>query len=332
MKCQSSPAVWLRHWAAKSPRQVFAAERDRSGGWREVTYSDALKSAEIIAGNLVKRNLSVERPVAIIAEDGVDHALLRIGAMLAGIPVAEIDPLYARANSLAGLLERALMLCQPGLIYIYDGAKDGDTVSQFMAGSAELVASLNAGSSAKTFASLNKKGIFSARRLKGAAPESDAIATICFSGASANVLAGVAASHTDICFEQEAINAIAPHLTETRPIIVGRSSWHQADAGNLIFNLGLRAGGTFYRGDFIAPGSKAAAVLPPPTVHFADSRSFYAMLAHLEVEEAAGRVKEVGFNEVKVIKKSKIIAFLSWFWGPIPWFLEIAVLICIIIG
>lgn len=44
------------------------------------------------------------------------------------------------------------------------------------------------------------------------------------------------------------------------------------------------------------------------------------------------RIKEFGFNEVKEKKKSSLIAFLSWFWGPIPWFLEAAILICIIIN
>ncbi len=52
----------------------------------------------------------------------------------------------------------------------------------------------------------------------------------------------------------------------------------------------------------------------------------------LSEADAANKVKEFGFNEVEQEKKSSLIAFLSWFWGPIPWFLEIAVLICIIIG
>ncbi len=52
----------------------------------------------------------------------------------------------------------------------------------------------------------------------------------------------------------------------------------------------------------------------------------------LSEADATGRVKEFGFNEVEQEKKSTLLAFLSWFWGPIPWFLEIAVLICIIIG
>ena len=48
--------------------------------------------------------------------------------------------------------------------------------------------------------------------------------------------------------------------------------------------------------------------------------------------DAAARVKEFGFNEVEQKKKSTVLAFLSWFWGPIPWFLEIAVAVTLLIG
>ncbi len=52
----------------------------------------------------------------------------------------------------------------------------------------------------------------------------------------------------------------------------------------------------------------------------------------LSETDVEARVKEYGFNEVEEKKKSSLVAFFSWFWGPIPWFLEAAVLICIIIG
>ena len=52
----------------------------------------------------------------------------------------------------------------------------------------------------------------------------------------------------------------------------------------------------------------------------------------LSEEEAAGRAKEFGLNEVLEKKKSIVIEFFSHFWSPIPWFLEIAAILTFFIG
>src|SRR5215470_15743322 len=52
----------LRHWAGAAPERTFLAERDREGGWRRVTYREALSAVERIASALVARGLGPERP------------------------------------------------------------------------------------------------------------------------------------------------------------------------------------------------------------------------------------------------------------------------------
>ncbi len=66
----------LRHWAKAAPDRVFLAQRDDSGGWRTLTYAQVLREVGRIGASLMRRGLSVERPVAIMSGNGIEHALL----------------------------------------------------------------------------------------------------------------------------------------------------------------------------------------------------------------------------------------------------------------
>ena len=52
-------------------------------------------------------------------------------------------------------------------------------------------------------------------------------------------------------------------------------------------------------------------------------------LSELEVER---RLKEYGRNEVASRKRSPILEFLSRFWGPMPWLLELAIALAVFLG
>jgi H+-transporting ATPase len=52
----------------------------------------------------------------------------------------------------------------------------------------------------------------------------------------------------------------------------------------------------------------------------------------LSSDEALKRLDEYGFNEISEKKKNPIVKFLKYFWGPIPWMIEIAIVISAIIG
>ena len=72
-----------------------AAQRDATGKWCEVTYAGARALARNIAQSLIGRGLSPERPIAILSGNGLEHALLGLGAMYAGVPYASVSPAYS---------------------------------------------------------------------------------------------------------------------------------------------------------------------------------------------------------------------------------------------
>ena len=82
---------WLSRWSDKAPERTFLAER-KGEGWRKLSYRETYGAVRRIAQALLDLNLGAERPVAILSDNSVDHALLALGAMHVGIPVAPISP------------------------------------------------------------------------------------------------------------------------------------------------------------------------------------------------------------------------------------------------
>ncbi|MEP6792505.1 MAG: AMP-binding protein, partial [Ramlibacter sp.] len=87
----------LVHWATTDPQRTLMARRLRNadgstGDWRRISYAEALQSARRIGQALLDRGLSAERPVAILSENDLEHALLALGCLYAGIPYCPVSP------------------------------------------------------------------------------------------------------------------------------------------------------------------------------------------------------------------------------------------------
>ena len=81
----------LAHWAQTTPDRTWMAQRVKNadgslGDWRHISYREAWDSARRIAQALLDRQLSADRPVAILSENDLDHALLSLGCLVAGVP------------------------------------------------------------------------------------------------------------------------------------------------------------------------------------------------------------------------------------------------------
>src|SRR4029079_8982915 len=85
----------LEHWAQVEPARVFLAARDRDGGWRTLTYADALRRVRCVAHALVERCLSNDRRVVILSGNSIEHGILALGAMYAGIMYVPVAPSYS---------------------------------------------------------------------------------------------------------------------------------------------------------------------------------------------------------------------------------------------
>src|SRR5581483_994533 len=89
----------LDYWAAQVPERVFLGERDTSAAWRTISYAETRAGARGVAQALLARKLSADRPIAILSGNDIEHALLGLGAMYAGIPFAPISPAYSLVST-----------------------------------------------------------------------------------------------------------------------------------------------------------------------------------------------------------------------------------------
>jgi feruloyl-CoA synthase len=89
----------LRTWAAATPDATFVAERDDDGPWRRLTYGEAFRRARAIGAGLLAARASNEAPIAIVAENGIDHAALTLAALYVGVPVSPISVGYASPDA-----------------------------------------------------------------------------------------------------------------------------------------------------------------------------------------------------------------------------------------
>ena len=110
----------LVHWATRTPEVVFLAERQHYGDlpWRTLTYSQALAAVRNVGQALLARELGVDRPVAILADNGVDHAVVTLAAMHVGVPVVPISPAYATLSTDFSKLRHILEQVTPGLVFV----------------------------------------------------------------------------------------------------------------------------------------------------------------------------------------------------------------------
>src|SRR6187399_2774310 len=70
----------LQHWAREAPARTFIAQREGNAGgsWRRLSYGDAFRRVRNIGQAMLERRLSADRPLAILSDSDIEHALLAL--------------------------------------------------------------------------------------------------------------------------------------------------------------------------------------------------------------------------------------------------------------
>ncbi len=238
---------YLEHWARAAPERSFLLERN-AREWSGVTYAAALDRVQLIAAWLLKQNLSVERPVAILSDNSVQHALLMLAAMHVGIAAVSISPAYALMSKDFAKLKAIIARLSPGLVYVEDpqrfafalAAIEGVHDAIVVAGSGEPPAG------GRSFADLISVRDDAAVQRAFAQVTGDSIAKILFTSGSTAQPKGVINTQRMLCSSQQAKAQVWPFLAQSPPVVVDWLPWNHTFGGNHNFNLILRHGGTLH--------------------------------------------------------------------------------------
>jgi feruloyl-CoA synthase len=296
---------FLEKWARQAPERVFLVEREGSA-WRRLSYGEARDQVRAIGAALLARGLSVQRPVMILSDNGIDHALLSLAAMHVGIPVAPVSPAYSLMSRDHAKLKAIVALLEPGLIYAADGAKFAGALAALDLSNVEVVVSGNppAGLGSTTaFAELlaQRPGPGVDRAFLAVGP--DTVAKILLTSGSTGAPKGVINTQRMLCSNQQSIRQVWHFLAEAPPVILDWLPWNHTFGGNHNFNMILVHGGTLYIDEGKpVPGliDKTVANLREisPTLYFNVPRGFDMLIAYLERDAA---LRDNFFRNLKMI-------------------------------
>ena len=245
----------LQHWAHIKPTQTLFARRvklaDGSlGDWRHVTYAEAWHTARNIAQGLLNRGLNAERPVVILSENSLEHALLALGCLVAGVPFVPTSPPYSLISQDYDKLKHVLRTVTPGLVFASD-ARYAKAIAATVSSDMEIVMNEGGveGKQVTSFEALCSTPATTQVDAAMAATGPDTIAKFLFTSGSTKLPKAVINTQRLWCANQQQMAQSMPILAEAPLVLVDWLPWNHTFGGNHNFGMVVFHGGTMYIDD-----------------------------------------------------------------------------------
>ena len=240
---------------------------------------------------------SAERPVAILSENGLEHALLALGCLYAGVPYCPVSPAYSTVSQDFDKLRHVLNTLTPGLVFAADAARYGKAIAATVpAGRRSGAGARHARRAATPRRSPNcwrptpTPAVDAAMQATGP----DTITKFLFTSGSTKLPKAVINTHGMWCANQQQMRQSMPVLAEEPPVLVDWLPWNHTFGGNHNFGLTLYNGGTLYIDD----GKPMPALMGEtlrnlreiaPTVYFNVPTGFEAIANAMKTDDALRR-------------------------------------------
>ncbi len=293
--------LYLRHWAEAAPDRTFLAERNtdpNGGAWRKVSFGAARSQADAISKALLDRDLGPERPLMILSGNSLKQALLTLGAMQVGIPVAPVSPAYSLMSQDFAKLRHIFDLVCPALIYVEDAAPFAGALESLDLDGVEVLDGCGT-----AFQDLLATTADARVETAFAGQGPDSVAKYLFTSGSTGLPKGVINTQGMLCSNMQQLQQIWPFLLEQPPVLVDWLPWNHTFGGNIVFNNAMANGGTLYiDGGKPAPGliDMTADNLrrASPSLYYNVPAGFAALLPFLETDEA---LRDNFFRDLRLI-------------------------------
>jgi feruloyl-CoA synthase len=296
---------WLEQWARQRPERIFLGGRSSvDAPWTTLTYKDASRQVRSVAAWILAQGLSVERPLVILSDNSIDHALLALAAMHVGVPIAAISPAYSLMSKDFDKLKSMIGLLDPGAIYVSHLKPFAPALAAIEPlHSAKIVHGEADSEGAISFRSVAATSETSAVAKAFAAITPDTIAKFLFTSGSTGTPKAVINTQRMLTSNQQAQAQTWPFLENGRGdlVLVDWLPWSHTFGANHNFNLVLRNGGTLYiDGGKPAPGLFATSLANlrsvMPTVYLNVPRGFDMLISALRGDD---ELRRRFFSEVK---------------------------------
>jgi feruloyl-CoA synthase len=294
----------LIHWAKHRPDRTWMARRDPvTREWVHISYAQAWDKAQRIGQSLLDMGLSVDRPVAILSENSLEHALIAVAAMTVGVPYCSVSTAYSLLSQDFEKLKHIFDTITPGFVYASDAEKYGKAIA--FVGKSDMVFAANSianqaiNTTAKVKKCINFNDLLSTEITPQvaqavAATGHDTVVKFLFTSGSTKLPKGVINTQKMICANVQQISQSIPAMAEDPLVLVDWTPWNHTFGGNHDFNLILHHGGTMYIDD----GKPVPALIGEtlknlreisPTMYLNVPTGFEYVAAAMKVDDEDGR-------------------------------------------
>lgn len=244
----------LMQWASERPEQTWMARRGSDGQWVHISYAQAWAQAQAIGQYLLNQGLSTDRPLAILSENSLEHALLMIGAMTVGIPFCSVSTAYSLMSQDFGKLHHVIETITPGMVYASDWAKYGKAIDAVVSKDTPVAtnsAAFRADNTTATtaFDRILATPVTPAVQAAMHATNGDTVVKFLFTSGSTKLPKAVINTQRMICANQQQIHQSKPSVFDIPPVLMDWPPWNHTFGGNHDFFLVLFHGGTMYIND-----------------------------------------------------------------------------------
>jgi feruloyl-CoA synthase len=285
----------LDHWANAAPDRVFIAQREGGGAWEHFTYAEVREGARRVAQALIDRELSIERPVMVLSGNDIEHALIELGCLYAGVPYVPVSPSYSLLSTDYSKLKHVVQLVTPGLVYANLEGAFSQAIEAAVPSGVEVIFR-------DGFHELETPKPTSVDRAHSRVT-AGTIAKLLFTSGSTGMPKAVINTQQMWCANQEMARTMLAFVQDEPPILVEWAPWHHTAGGNKDFGLALYNGGTLYIDEGKPlPGGIEETVRNlreiAPTFYFNVPKGFEALLPYLERDRT---LCENFFSRLKVL-------------------------------
>lgn len=267
----------LAHWARTTPDAPYLSE-----GERVMSYAEVERLRRRHAARLLSIPELIERPLLLLGENGIDHAVMMLAATSVGIPVAVVQPAYgAAAADPWSKLARVVGQVEPALVLA-----DDPTTVKFALDAIKLGVPVR--SLLDTGWLDERPGVDDADvDAREAYAGFDTVAKLLFTSGSTGVPKAVPNTQRMMASNMAGLAQIWPFLSQRPPVMVDWLPWSHTFGGNCCFNIALWFGGRLHvdRGKPVPAliGETIAAIRTHrPTLYFNVPIGYNLLLEFLE--------------------------------------------------
>ena len=260
LRCEPSLEPYLERmtdrlvqWAQQRPDATLFAQRDPAlgGQWRHLSFAQALDGARRIGQALLNRGLSVERPLVILGPNSLDHALLALGAMYAGVAFCAVSPAYSLVSKDYDKLRHVMHTLTPGLVFAPNWPQYGPSIDAVLAPEVEVsLAHLDGCSTSGRMitAFSNLLGTQATAQVDAAmrATGPETVVKFLFTSGSTKLPKAVINTQRMICSNQQQMVQSSPTLCNEPMVLVDWLPWNHTAGGNSDFFMAVYHGGALY--------------------------------------------------------------------------------------